>query len=49
MFELREWQREALERCKELTRSIVEACPGSGKSQFSGGLAKHWLDTERAR
>lgn len=44
-FELREWQRAALERCNGLQRSIVEACPGAGKSAFSGGLAKQWLDS----
>lgn len=44
-FQLREWQAAAIERCKDLDHSVVEACPGAGKSAFSGGLAKHWLDS----
>lgn len=44
-FVLRRWQSEAIERVKEFSRSIVEACPGSGKSAFSGGLAKHWIES----
>jgi len=44
-FQLRDWQNEALLKCKALSRSVVEACPGSGKSAFSGALAKHWLDS----
>lgn len=45
MFNLWDWQREALERVKEYILAIVEACPGSGKSAFSGALAKYWLDS----
>lgn len=45
VFELRDWQNRGFERVKDLDKSIVEACTGSGKSAFSGQLAKHWLDT----
>lgn len=45
MSSLWAWQSAALERVKEYILSIIEACPGSGKTTFSGALAKHWLDS----
>lgn len=46
-FEFRQWQKEAVERAGALKRSIIEACPGSGKSSFSGALSKLWLDSSQ--
>lgn len=46
-MQLRPWQQQALDRLSPLDRSILEACPGAGKSAFAGALAKTWRDTNQ--
>jgi superfamily II DNA or RNA helicase len=44
-MKLRTWQQQAVDRLTPLNRSILEACPGSGKTALAGAVAKTWRDT----